>query len=48
MDEDSITSFLESVVKDEIEKKIIKMISEDVPQEKMLDVLLNDIQGGKE
>lgn len=48
MDEDSITSFLESVIKDEFGKKIIRMISEDIPQEKMLESLLNDIQEGKE
>ncbi len=47
MDEDSITSFLESVIKDDFGKKIIKMISEDTPQEEMLEALLNAIQEGK-
>ena len=40
MEEDSITSFLESVLKDDIEKKIIRLISEDVDSEKMLEQLI--------
>jgi hypothetical protein len=40
MEEDSITSFLESVLKDDIEKKIIQLISEDIDPEKMLEQLI--------
>ena len=47
MDEDSITSFLDSVIKDELERKIIRMISEGVSQDKILDALLESMNEGR-
>jgi hypothetical protein len=40
MEDGSVTSFLENVVKDRLDKKIIKLISDDVGQENMLEALL--------
>jgi rubrerythrin len=43
MDEDSIVSFLENVLKDELEKKLIRLIAEDIEHEKMLEQLISSI-----
>ncbi|NLT38802.1 MAG: hypothetical protein GXX95_11725 [Methanomassiliicoccus sp.] len=40
MEEDSIVSFLENVLKDELEKKLIRLIAEDIEHEKMLEQLI--------
>lgn len=47
MEEGSVTSFLENVVNDGLDKKVIKLISDDVGQEKMLEALLRAMEEKK-
>lgn len=40
MEEDSTTSFLEHVLKEDIEKKLIQLLSDDPDYEKLLEEIL--------
>ncbi len=46
MEEDNLENFFEDLIKDEKELKILKLLSQDINEDEIIEILLNYENGG--